>query len=317
MTDGENMADSRVASTELSELPWRSRYSLVLTVLLLISIFNVSLRRNATASGDWSMEISVGVSAITLALLILLAAPVIAPWIIKLAPGLRSLFAWSRDAGIEEVEVAGLRIKLASLASGVSAAATAYATNILKPSAATLATAQDPESLMTVYTQMLENLETDSRVPSAEAIQRIDHLGEMYEEVRAKLPSGAERTQLLTQISSIMWSLMASVDEFDVVERISSPDGGRRLAAYKYIEAKAHTEQLDLLLSRAIGVLETPFGQYATLLALRRVVVANGLDADERDSVSRQLNWVPDLAYIAGTDREFLMRNILEVLKSD
>ncbi len=118
----------------------------------------------------------------------------------------------------------------------------------------------------------------------------------------------------MTNIASIMFSLMPSVDVFPIQQSITSPDGGQRLAAYKYLEYKPDLGFLDLLLSRAVGILEVPFGQFHALLSLRRMISSVPVTPAQKDCVTQMLDWTAGLPFI-GSDRRALMANINRLLQ--
>ena len=158
------MAIPPMDSSDPNELPWRKRYSFVLIVLMLISIVTVSLKRSLVAPGDWSAEVPIGVSAITLTLLLLLVTPVIVPWLIQPAPRLRAFFLWKRGAIIDEVEIAGFHLEWASLANSVAEAAEKYEAKVLKVDARVATTIQSPEGITAAYIQLLEQIKTSTKV---------------------------------------------------------------------------------------------------------------------------------------------------------
>lgn len=299
--------------SELEKFPLRRIFFVIIAVLLLLSLFSVSIERDPTSSVNWKVSTTISVSTITLTLLLVAWIPIIIPWLVSLSPRLQSSLEWLRAGGVEEVEAGGIRMKLASLASGVAEAAQAYENKIISEIDTQNRSIQTAEEVSQLYTNMVDKLETSDRLPRAEALRRIDQVAEIYNEVRDKMSSGPERTQLLTQISATMWSLMPSVEYFDTEDRINSYDGGKRLSAYKFIEWQPRKEYLDILTSRALGILETPFGQYSALLALQRVMTNNTLEVREKESIESLVKWASNLPYI-GSDRRYLMRNILSIL---
>ncbi|MCZ0905008.1 hypothetical protein ON021_34450, partial [Microcoleus sp. HI-ES] len=70
------------------------------------------------------------------------------------------------------------------------------------------------------------------------------------------------------EISSTMWTLIPKVITFPVHERLNIQKGGERLSAYKHVEWNTSTDSINLLVSRAVGIMEMPYTQYAALLAL-------------------------------------------------
>jgi hypothetical protein len=144
-------------------------------------------------------------------------------------------------------------------------------------------------------------------------MSKIVELSQYYDEVRATMPSSRKRTRLMQDISAIIWSLMPSIENLPVREWMKSPRGGERLVSYKYIEYKLSLENLDLLLSRAAGILEEPYGQYSALLALRRLAINVELDTSQKHLITNQLAWAAGLEYM-GKDRVNLMKAILSIL---
>jgi hypothetical protein len=154
-----------------------------------------------------------------------------------------------------------------------------------------------------------------SAIDSMEALKRIDQLAGYYDRVREEMSSGSNRTKLMHEISSTMWTLVPRVADFPVLERLNSYRGGERLSAYKYIEWNVSTDYINLLVSRAVGVLEVPYTQYSALLALRRVATSNQLTASQSAEIIRALNWSANLDYMK-QERRKLMIEIASILEA-
>ena len=129
------------------------------------------------------------------------------------------------------------------------------------------------------------------------------------------MPSGHNRTRLLREVSSIMWTLVPKVMNFPIHERLNSNKGGERLSAYKYIEWNLSTDYIDLLVARAVGILEVPFAQYAALLTLRRVAASKQLTASQSAKIIGILNWSANLDYIQQHTKK-LMLEIVSILET-
>jgi len=121
----------------------------------------------------------------------------------------------------------------------------------------------------------------------------------------------------MSDISSTMWTLVPNTKNFPLRKRLNSPKPGERLSAYKYLERYPSQENIDLLLSRSIGMLEVPFGQYAALLALRRHVVADQVEPSQAKKLISVLEWAASVEYIAGSDRYVAMAQIISILRTN
>lgn len=302
-------------SGSIERFPFRRFFFLLTAIFLLLSLFSISLESDPS-SNNWKINTTISVSTITLTLLLIIWMPVIIPWLISLSPRLRSSLEWLRAGGVEEVEAGGIRMKLVSLAKGVAEAAEVYENKIGGRIDTEAGKTQTAEGISKLYSDMVDKLETDDRISRTEALQRIDQLAEIYNQVRYKMKSSSERTQLLSQIAATMWSLMPSVEYFNAEERLTSYDGGVRLSAYKFIEWKPQREYLNLTLSRSVGVLESPFGQYNALLALQRIISNEVLDVKEVASTLALAKWSSELPYI-GSERRYLLRNIISILENN
>lgn len=251
------------------------------------------------------------VTSITLVLFLLGCLPFLIPWLYAVSPRIGGSLGWLRRQGVEEVETSIFRIKLTA---GVEQAAEVYENTVLQPEARLLAPAQAEQQLDRGYREAIELAASSQRYSSADALERVDELAALYDQIRSQVPSGAERSRLMRLISSTMWSLIPQIKELPVKQRLLSDNGGTRLLAYKYLEWRPSSEALDVLLSRSIGMLETPFGQFAALLALRRVLAQAQLTAEQRRMVQTTLRWYLQLGY-SGEDRRNLIQGILSTLK--
>ncbi|MDF5727826.1 MAG: hypothetical protein PUP92_07245, partial [Rhizonema sp. PD38] len=251
------------------------------------------------------------VTSVTLILICILWLPALLPWIISLFPQLQGSLNWLREQGIEEVESNILRIKLRY---GVQKAAENYEEKIWKVGSTNLSSQETHQQIERYYREVITLANTASNIESGEALKRIDQLADYYDEVREKFPSGRNRTRLMREISSTMWTLMPGISKFPIHERLNSQKGGERLSAYKYLEWKPSVEYINLLLSRAIGVIEVPFGQYAALLALRRVVTNAKLSITQSKEVVDVLKWSLNLEYIR-EDRQKLIAVIISIIE--
>jgi hypothetical protein len=293
---------------EIRQFPLRRLYFLVIFILTLLSPIGLSLQTDDAASLPWKISATVQITSITVTFLLLAWLPVLVPWLVSLSPRLQSLFAGLRESGLEEIEAGILRIKLSA---GVKEAAETYKKNLEE-------SRKDPAALEKTYKEALASIETAESISPANALSRIDELAAYYDRIRQTLPSGPDRTRLLTELSSILWTLMPRVNsaDLDILERLSNASGGKRLSAYKYLEYRPSTEFLNLLLSRAAGILEEPFGQFSALLALRRLVFSEKLDSSQRALIANHLAWSAGLDYMRNSDRLYLMRSILSALET-
>ncbi|MEM8806567.1 MAG: hypothetical protein AAGF01_11120, partial [Cyanobacteria bacterium P01_G01_bin.38] len=290
-------------------------YLTVIVILIVLSIVNISLKSDEIRSDIWSFSIDIKVTSITLLLIFILWLPILLPWLISLFPQLQGSLNWLRRQGIEEVETNLLRIKLRY---GVEEASKNYEEEIWEPGAtsATLTSRETHEQIERRYRDAITLVDTASNIDSVEALRRIDQLANYYDKVRYEMPSGSNRTRLMREISSIMWALVPKTVSFPVRERLMSAKAGKRLSAYKYIEWQPSAKHINLLLSRAVGVLEMPFGQYSALLALRRVIANNQLTPNQLKEISSILNWSGELDYIKSSQgRSGLTKEILSILR--
>lgn len=305
-------ANRRGPISATPELPssLRVKYSITIIFLTILSALNISLKSEEISSNDWSFSLDLQVTTVTLALLVLFWIPILLPWILYQIPQVKGSLNWLREQGIEEVETNLLRIKLKY---GVQQASENYAEKISDSNDVTLAPQDTQQQIATYYRDAIALVDAANNVGSLEALQRVDQLVGYYDRLREKMPSGHNRTRLLREISSIMWTLVPKVRDFPVYERLSSKSGGERLSAYKYIEWSVSTEHIDLLVSRAVGILEVPFTHYAALLTLRRIAASNQLTPSQSAKIIDSLNGVKDLIYVYRHTRK-LMLEIISIL---
>ncbi|WP_322649811.1 hypothetical protein [Nostoc sp. ChiVER01] len=297
-----------------SEFPssLKKKYLITIITLIILSILNISLKSDKVNSKIWSFSIEFKVTSVTLVLVFLLWLPILLPWFISLFPQLQGSLNWLRQQGIEEVETNLLRIKLRY---GVEEASQNYEEKILNVASTNLTSQETYQQVEKRYRDAVTLVNATSDIDATEALKRIEQLGHYYDRVRDEMPSGNERTRLMREISSIMWALVPKVVNFPVYAKLNSNNGGERLSAYKYIEWQPSIEYVNLLLSRAIGVLEMPFGQYAALLALRRIVRSNKLIPTQSREIIDILNWLANLDCIEGSRRK-LMIEIVSTLEA-
>ncbi|MBD2462504.1 hypothetical protein H6G89_15770 [Oscillatoria sp. FACHB-1407] len=294
-----------------SELPsdLKKNYSITIFILVVLSVLKISLNSD---NGAWSFSLELNVTSITLLLLFLLWLPTLLPWFLERIPQMRGSLNWLREQGIEEIETNLLKIKLRY---GVQEASETYQTQISEVGAINLTSQETQQQLEQRYQEAIALVDAASNIESAEALKRIDQLAGYYDRVREEMSPGSNRTRLMLQISSTMWALVPKVTHFPITERLNSAKGGERLSAYKYIEWTAFIDEIDLLVSRAIGVLEVPFNQYSALLALRRVVTNHSFSPEQSKAIVDVLTWSSDLDYIS-SDRQQLMIEIASILKA-
>ncbi|HEY0735714.1 MAG TPA: hypothetical protein VGD69_12460 [Herpetosiphonaceae bacterium] len=274
--------------------PHRRAYLFVVGLLIIISVFELQF---------------VHVTSITLILFLLAWLPFLIPWLYAVSPRIGGSLGWLRTQGVEEVETSIFRIKLAA---GVEKAAEVYENTILQSEARPQGPVQ-ADQLDRGYQEAIQLAAASHRYSSADALARVDELAALYDQIRSQVPSGPERSRLMRLISSTMWSLIPQIDDLPIKPRLLSDNGGTRLSAYKYLEWRPTAESLDVLLSRAIGTLETPFGQYAALLALRRVLGQAQMTPEQLQVVRATLRSYLQLGY-SGDDRRNLMESILSTL---
>lgn len=297
-------------SDEMKHFPLRKLYFVMIIVLTILSLFAITIQIDNSVFPPWSASAEFRVSTITLILLLVAWLPLIISWAIRFSPRIQQMFTGLRDLGIEEIRAGILEIKLSP---GIEKAVEAYGSKIQETASVEHADKKKSASVQETYKSITEFLNSSQQLDQEEAMLRINQLCDYYDRLRETLPSGHNRTKLFDDIAATMWSLMPNIKNFPVIERLKSPNAGERLSAYKYVEWKPNLEYLELLLPRAAGVLEFPYGQYNALLALRRVVTSNHLSVDLRELIITILKWNSDIPFM-GQDRRMLMSLIITIL---
>jgi hypothetical protein len=290
----------------------RKKYSITIFALIILSVLSISLKSDKVNSNVWSFSVELKVTSVTLLLLFLFWLPLLLPWVLSQISQVQGSLSWLREQGIEEIETNLLRIKLRY---GVQEASEKYEEKISNVGAIDLTSQETQQQLKGRYRDAIALVDAASAIDSMEALKRIDQLAGYYDRVREEMSSGHNRTKLMREISSTMWTLVPKVADFPLLERLNSDRGGERLSAYKYIEWNVSTDYINLLVSRAVGVLELPYTQYSALLALRRVATSNQLTASQSAEIIRALNWSANLNYMK-QDRRKLMIEIASLLEA-
>lgn len=308
MKQSSQQLESDKSAEEIRKFPLRRLYFFVIFILTLLSPIGLSLQTDDINSLPWKVSATVQITSITITFLLLAWLPLLIPWLVSLSPRLQNFFTGLRESGIEEIEAGILRIKLSP---GIKEAAETYKKKLAEVK-------ENPNNLEKSYKEALSSLKASETLSSADAMNRINEICIYYDRIRKTLPSGSERTRLLTELSSILWTLMSKVNisDLNLRERFTSTSGGKRLSAYKYLEYAPNLEYLNLLLSRAVGILEEPFGQFSALLALRRMAVSLKLDGSQKKLIVTHLEWAARLEYI-GSDRVYLMTTIISTLEKN
>ncbi|MBD2068868.1 hypothetical protein H6F93_15270 [Leptolyngbya sp. FACHB-671] len=293
----------------------RKKYSISIFILIILSVLNISLASDEVNSNIWSFSVELKVTSTTLFLVFLFWLPVLLPLLLTQFPQLQNSLTWLREQGIEEVETNLLKIKLRY---GVQEASQSYEEKVWNPGAtgANLSAQEVHQQIEKRYQDAIALVDAASNIDSVEALRRIDQLATYYDKVREEMPPGSNRTRLMRDISSTMWALVTKTTNFPVYERLISNKAGERMSAYKYLEWQPSIEYIDLLLSRAIGILEMPFGQYSALLALRRIVTTKELNSTLSKKTIDILHWSANLDYM-GADRRRLVVEILSILETN
>lgn len=290
----------------------RKKYSITIFALIILSVLSISIKSDKVNSNVWSFSVELKVTSVTLLLLFLFWLPLLLPWVLSQIHQVQGSLSWLREQGIEEIETNLLRIKLRY---GVQEASEKYEEKISNVGAIDLTSQETQQQLEGRYRDAIALVDAASAIDSMEALKRIDQLAGYYDRVREEMSSGSNRTKLMHEISSTMWTLVPRVADFPVLERLNSYRGGERLSAYKYIEWNVSTDYINLLVSRAVGVLEVPYTQYSALLALRRVATSNQLTASQSAEIIRALNWSANLDYMK-QERGKLMIEIASILEA-
>lgn len=309
MKQSNHLLESEKSAEEIRKFPLRRLYFFVIFILTFLSPIGLSLQTDDINSLPWKVSATLQITSITITFLLLAWLPLLIPWLVALSPRLQTFFTGLRESGIEEIEAGILKIKLSP---GIKEAVETYK-NVVDINHAK-ASEKKSDDIEKSYEIALSEIKNSKTLSSSEAMNKIKELSQYYDHIRATMPSGSRRTQLLEDLSAILWSLMPSTENFPVREWLNSSRGGERLSAYKYLEYKADLNHIDLLLSRAVGVLEEPFGQYSALLALRRVAVNSRPTIAQREVIITHLSWSTQLEYM-GRDRMYLMNSIINTLK--
>lgn len=306
MANSKTQSEFTKSADEIRKFPLRRLYFFVIFLLTLLSPVSISLQTDNVSSLPWKVSTTFQVSSITVTFLLLAWLPLLIPWLVTLSPRFQNFFTGLREIGIEEIEAGILKIKLSP---GIREAAEVYQEKLDEVK-------KDPSNIEKSYKEALLSLKTFDSFSKEEALSKINEVCSYYDQIRKTVPSGDERTKLLTNIASILWPLMAKVDVevLDIRTRLKSTSGGIRLSAYKFLEYQPDLEYLNLLLSRGVGILEEPFGQYGALLALRRMVATLTFTDAQKQLVLSHLKWAKDLEYI-DVGRKSLMASTISMLE--
>ena len=147
--------------------------------------------------------------------------------------------------------------------------------------------------------------------PPDEKLAKIYELADEYERIRATMPSGHPRTQLMSQIARQILSYMP-LDRYDPNTDLLSPRAGRRLVAYLslVVDPDASTaEELTRTLTEREGI---PYNQSWALRALSRIVEIHGRDSVSSRGVA-QLRGMRD-GLRPGSDRQLLLADLVDRL---
>jgi hypothetical protein len=291
----------------------RKKYSITIFALIILSVLSISLKSDKVNSNVWSLSVELKVTSVTLVLLFLFWLPILLPWILSQVPQVQGSLNWLREQGIEEIETNLLRIKLKY---GVQEASEKYEEKISDIGAINLTSQETQQQLEARYRDAIALVDAAaSDIDSTEALKQIDQLAGYYDRVRDEMPFGPNRTKLMHEISSTMWTLIPKVINFPLYERLNSQKGGERLSAYQHVEWNPSTDYINLLVSRAVGIMEMPYTQYSALLALRRVVTNNQFAPSKSAEIIDILNWSANLDYMK-PERRKLMIEIASLLKT-
>jgi hypothetical protein len=287
-------------------------------ILIVIDILQLSYQVNPNGQAGWQLTVAPSIKATTIVLALILCLPILLPLINRvISEGyIRRLTGTLRNEGIEEIETNTLRIKLSADA---TQSAEAYERKVL--SETETADVSNPieyqATFERAYSEVTTLAQRSNAISSEQALEFINELANYYDEIRENLPGGSGRTTLMTRIASLIWSIIPSIQQFPIEKYIVSRSGGKRLAAYKYLEWQPDPAYLNELLVRALGVLETPFGQYSALNALQRLITATTLTEGQSRTVLVNLKWHSKQRHLAyGQDRVQKMRAIIATLES-
>jgi len=154
------------------------------------------------------------------------------------------------------------------------------------------------------------------KIEETDAIEKINSLVILFNRCRIEIERGDERTRLMTKIASGMMFNLNFVKTVNYFKEINSDSEGWRIVGYKNYELSPKNDEFFTLLSRALGVLETPFGQWSALIAFLRVVEKCKLSQAEADDAHKSLSIVGSAKFIVkgGEDRHWVISRILNHL---
>ena len=133
-------------------------------------------------------------------------------------------------------------------------------------------------------------------------------LAEEYNHVRWTMPSGRERTLLMTEVVRTMIATADKISDFDVAGFLRTNNAGRRLAAYAYMYAHPEPAWVPVI-AEAFLIDDKPFNQYWALRTLeaQSMPISSTLD---RDLIRRLRDRLPRLENDASRHR--LLTKLLE-----
>jgi hypothetical protein len=133
-------------------------------------------------------------------------------------------------------------------------------------------------------------------------------MAEEYNHVRWTMPSGSERTLVMTEIVRRMIAEAEKISEFDVEGYLHTNNAGRRLVAYAYMYAHPESAWVPVI-AEAFLTDDKPFNQYWALKALEAqdFPISSMLD---RDLIRRLRDRLPRLENDASRHR--LLTKLLE-----
>lgn len=136
------------------------------------------------------------------------------------------------------------------------------------------------------------------------ALQKdVESLTDQYGTLRATMPGGAKRTNLMTALFDQLKETLRDADDFDLAGHLRHDDPSQRLAAYAYLRTHTVPTVMSSLVAAAASE-DTPFGQYAALrAAIHQRESGVPLAAGDRASLVD--------ARVPGTDRARLIDDLL------
>jgi CHAT domain len=145
-----------------------------------------------------------------------------------------------------------------------------------------------------------------------EDLLQLDAIARAYEQARAEMPSGPERTRRMEQLVFEVISLGTASELGDAVEhtfRTGNP--GDRIVAIALVEAHPDSRHLDVVRD-AVQNSVSAFEQYHALVAAKALV--DLLSPQEAASLRESVVSISDSVQVVGTDRSLLARQILNRL---